>query len=338
MPTFTYPTNAELQVIAQDKLPALTMDDPIFQIMPVRERDTSLVMWEQRDNYIGLQQVRGMNGAPPNVKQVGAKRYQMQPGVYGEFIPIDELSLTERRRWGTFNEPVSIDDLVMENQDQLLSRQIDRMRQVGWTLLSTGAFSVPGPNGAILHTDTFPLQTFAAAVTWATVGTATPLADLGAVQLLGAGRGVNFGQGARAYMNRVTFNSFRNNTNPNDFGGRRGSGMEGINGLGRINELLTGDDLPNIVIYDEGYINDAGTFVRFIGNNKVVVVGQRAAGQTIGEMQMTRNANNDNLEPGAYSKVVDNGERAVPRVIEVHAGFNGGPALYYPGSIVLMTV
>jgi hypothetical protein len=76
----------------------------------------------------------------------------------------------------------------------------------------------------------------------------------------------------------------------------------------------------------------------FIPNNKVVVVGTRPAGQRVGEYRITRNANNPDLGPGPYMKVVDNGEDKVPREIDVHDGHNGGPVLYYPGAIVVMSV
>ena len=53
---------------------------------------------------------------------------------------------------------------------------------------------------------------------------------------------------------------------------------------------------------------------------------------------MTRNANNAGASPGMYVKVVDKGEDEVPRQIEVHLGFNGGPAVYYPSAVVKMAV
>jgi hypothetical protein len=338
MATYTYPTNAELQLIAQDKMPALQADRPAFQILPIVNHDTSLVMWEQMDNYIGLQQVRGLNGQPANVKPVGSKLFQSVPGVYGEFSLVDELLLVERRRLGGFNVPVSVDDLVMQRQDQLLGRRLDRIEQIIWTLLSTGTFSVAGPNGAILHTDNYTTQTYTAGVTWATVATATPLANFRAVQLLGRGRSAVFDAGAKAYMNRVTANSLLSNTNANDLAGRRTAGLASVMSIGDTNQVLLGEGLPQLVVEDSGYFNDSSTFVPFIPNNKVVVVGRRPAGQTIGEYQMVRNANNDNMAPGPYMKIVDNGEDHVPRSIEVHDGHSGGPAIFFPSAIVLMTV
>lgn len=338
MATYTYPTNAELQAIAQDKMPALQADRPAFQILPIVNHDTSLIMWEQQDNYIGLQQVRGLNGQPPNVRPVGSKLYQAIPGVYGEFSLIDEIMLTERRRLGGFNVPVSIDDLVMERQDQLLGRRLDRIEQIIWTLLATGTFSVAGPNGAVLHTDSYTTQTYTAGVTWATVATATPLANFRAVQLLGRGRSAVFDAGAKAYMNRVTANSLLSNTNANDLAGRRTSGLASVMSMQDTNQVLLGEGLPQLVVEDSGYFNDSSTFVPFIPNNKVIVVGRRPAGQSIGEYVMTRNAQNDGMAPGPYMKVIDNGEEHVPRSIEVHDGHNGGPAIMFPSAIVVMTI
>jgi hypothetical protein len=340
MATLIYPDNATLTEVAQVKQPMLLLNDPIFELMPIVEVDASKVIWDQEDDYLGLQQVRGINGAPPKVARTGAKQYEMKPGVYGEHEVIDEAELTNRRQPGSFNAPINIADLIARRQDKLLSRRIDRIRYIGWTLLTSGTFSVANADSQVIHTDTFALQTYTAGVTWATVATATPLANLRAVQLLGRGKGVNFGAGAQVFMNRVTANSLLSNTNSADLGGRRvvQDGQLIAMNIANVNTIMLGEDLPTIRIWDDGYLNDAGTFVPFIPNNKAVVVGARPAGQTIAQYQMTRNANNPDLEPGAYMKVIDKGENSVPRTIEVHDCHNGGPAIFYPGSVVIMTV
>lgn len=335
--TVTYPTNAELQAVAQDKLPNLIANRPIFSILPMRSVDTDVVMWDQEDNYVGLQQIRGLNGQPQRVKRVGGKRYLMSPGVYGEFLVVDEVEITRRRGYGTFNGSISIDDLVMRLQDQLLGRRLDRIEKIGWDLLTAGTFSVAGPDGLTYQTDTFSLQTFSAGTAWSTAATSTPLADFRAVQLLSRGHSVNFGAGAKAYMNRVTFNNLIKNTNAADLGGKRTTGLAPVNDINGLNVVLAGEDLPSIVIFDGGYQDDSDTFQPFIANAKVVVVGNRTDGAAIGEYQMTRNANNPNAAPGAYMKVKDEPNQ-VPRLIEVHDGHNGGPALYFPSAIVIMSV
>lgn len=335
---YVYPTNSELQLVAAEKAPVLVLADPIFRFVPIVDVDAHLLEWDQLDNFVGLQQVRGLNGQPGNVTAVGGTRFRATPGVYGEFMTIDEEELTTRRQFGSFATPVNITDLVMNRQDQLLNRRIDRIRYIIWKLITTGTFSVSNNNG-VVHTDTYTLQTYDAS-SWGTPSTATPLADARAVQLLGRGKGVSFGAGATEFMNRVTFNKMIANTNSADLAGRRTAGLSlaTVLSLADTNALLAGEDLPQIEVFDDGYLNDAGTFVPFIGDNISVVIGQRQGGQTIADYAMTRNANNPNLEPGAYMKIIDRGEEDVPRTIEVHDGHNGGPRIYYPGSIVIKDV
>lgn len=337
MPDFAFPTSNELLLIAQDKMPRLTQDRVGFQLFPLRNSDNYLISWEQRDIFAGLAQVRGLNGAPPKVQPLGAKRYQMQPGIYGEYRDLDEMELTVRRQWGSFNQPIDVADMTMDAQDYLLLRLLDRLESIIWTLAATFTFSVPGPLGAVLHTDSYTGTTFTASVPWATFATATPLANFRFIQLLGRGHSVNFGAVATAYMNRVTANNLLSNSNNADLYGRRTQGLGTFNSEAQVNQLLVGDDLPQIMVYDEGYIS-AGTFIPFIPDNRIVVIGKRPAGQTVGEMLLVRNANNPGMAPGIYQKVVDNGDEAPPRNIQVHAGVNAGPALYFPSSIISMQV
>ena len=335
MANFVYPTNAELTQIAQDKIPALVADRPIFEILPMATSDEFILLWEQKDNFQGLQQIRGINGAPGKVAQVGGNQFIVQPGIYGEFKAIDEQMVLTRRPWGTFGAAVNIADLILDAQEHLLQRRLDRIELIGWNVLQ-GTYSVAGPNGAVMATDSYTTQTFTAGTGWSTVADATPLTDFRSVKLKHRGHSVSFGATAKAFMNQVTFNSLINNTNTDDLFGRRQDGLSTINNVGDVNHLLAGDDLPQIAIYDEGYLDDSAAFQPFIPDNKVLVVGKRPAGQFIGEYRMTRNINNPDLAPGAYSRVII--EDHVPPTIEVHDGHSGGPVLWYPSAIVVMSV
>lgn len=341
MTTFVYPTNAELREIERTKLPRLTANRPAFDIMPMVDLDAATLLWEQKDNITGLQQPRGLGGPPPKVQNLGAKEWGVKPGYYGEFVRLDETQLTLRRPYGQFNGGIKIDDLVMEAQDQLLQRRLDRIEYIIWTVLVTGTFSALGLAGQVMATESYTLQTFTAGVPWATVATATPLQNLRDLQLLSRGYSVDFGAAAKLYVNRTTANNLLKNTNAADLYGRRMTGLSTANSLKDVNELITGEALPNIVIYDEGYIDDTGTFQLFIPNAKGVLIGRRTSGVVIGNYQMTRNANNIDLAPGAYTKVIDslqNSENAVPRTIDVHDGHNGGPAVFYPNAVVSLTL
>lgn len=337
MSNFVFPSAAELREIEQVKLPVLTMNDPLFSVMPIKTTENFIVMWEQKDNYTGLQGLRGLDGSPARVNMPGAKRFQMTPGVYGEFSQVSEEELTIRRQYGSFATPIDISDLVMERQDQLLSRRIDRIRQIGWSVLQ-GSFAVSGLQG-IVHTDAYPISRYTASVVWATRNTATPLQDFRNVQLFEEGRSCSFGPNATAYMNRRTFNDMVANLNASDLAGRRVTGLLSVLNLEEINRVLMGEGLPSVVIYNEGYLNDSGVWTPFIPNNRVIVVGSRPTGTAM-EYQMVRNATNPNMEPGAYTRVWDSAaeDGRPPRRIEVHDGHNGGPALFFPGDIVNMIV
>lgn len=340
MPTYSYPTSIDLALIEQDLIPRLEADRPVFDMFPVVTEDAEVIAWEQRDNYIGLMQVRGYNNEPPRVKRTGGKRYVMEPGVYGEHEPVDEKELTARRRWGTLGTPVAVDDLVMPIQEKLLGRQYDRIEWMIWQLMATGTFSVPGPTGAPVHTDSYTLQTYTATPTWATFATAVPLVDFRAVQLLARGHSVSFADDAVAYMNQATFNNLAQNTNNQDLYGRRTAGLGTFNNLAQINELLTGDMLPRIKIYDRGYLDETSTFQLFIPNNTVIVVGRRPVDAPVGNWVYSRNVNFEDgqVRAGPYYRVIDLGEQKVPRKLEVHRGFNGGLKLFFPSAIVKMTV
>lgn len=337
MVAFTYPTATELRQVEQEKLPRLMAARPIFDILPLEESDSHILTWEQRDNYTGLQQFRGLDGDPPRVKALGGRRFAMQPGVYGEFRRIDEQELTVRRPWGQWEGVVSVDDLVMDAQDHLLGRRLDRIEKIGWDLLVAGVFSVAGPTGTTVHTDAYTTQTYTAS-DWGTAATATPLADFRAVQLLGRGTSSGFGASARAYLNQVTFNRLVANTNANDLAGRFSVLQNTVRSAQSVNEVQSGEGLPRLVIYDEGYLDETGAFQLYIPDDKVVVVGQRSSGAAVGGYRMTRNAQNPGMAPGPYTLVIDRGEMTVPRTVEVHDGHSGGPVLYLPGAIVVMSV
>ncbi len=333
---YAYPTSVELTTIGQDFMAAMALDDPAFQLFPIALTDNHLLEWEQRDNYRGLQQIRGLNGEPPRVAPLGMKRYLYEPGVYGEFLPIDEAELTRRRQFGTFGTPIPVADLVTEKQEQLIAREVARMRQVIWALLSTGTFTVLNAHGALVHAGTFPLQTYTATTPWSARGTATPRSDFQAQQLLSRGHGVSLGRKARTFMNRVTANNLLSNSNAADLGGRRAAAGSTYNSIAGINTILADDDLPQVEVLDDGYYDDAGVFRLFLPDGKTVTVGARNSGESLGNYRLTRNAQNVNAAPGPYD-IVDESERP-PKKIDVHRGHNGGVVIYWPSAIVIGNV
>jgi len=336
--TFTFSTPMELKVVEQDLLPTLVEDDPVFKILPIEEVATTRLRWRQLDNFTGLQQVRGLNGKPKNVKMVGMNEFEYKPGYYGEFVTFDEEELTERGEMGSWDEPADINDLVGLGQQFLLQRRVDRIRYINFQLLANGSFTVANGRGEVMHVDSFAIQTLTASVAWGTFATATPIANIRAAQLLSRGHSVDFGRKAELWMNRGTFNNFIGNTNANDLFGRRADYGSTFNEVDAVNKLLAANDLPSIVIYDKTYNDDNNVTQLFLPNNRAILVGNRTNGARIGAYRMTRNAGNPKGEPGAVTRVIDRREFEVPGSLELHDMHNGGPILELPSSIVSLTV
>ena len=338
----TYPSNVMLKLIERDLLPVLTADDPIFKLFPMVSEDTSLLQWEVMDNYSGLQAVRGLNGQPGRVTNLGGKKYECKPGYYGEFAEITEAEITEKRVLGTFGDPISLDKEIIEKQRFLLNRRLLRIKKILWTLLTTGTFSVAKENGQILHTDTFTLTTITPATPWSTLATSTPLKDirLGKVTAQ-TGHSVVFDKTAQMYMNENSVNNLLNNTKASDIGGKRLAAGATFNSLADYNKVLMDQDLPEIVPWHDGYYDDDKVFQLFIPNGKAVLIGRRLDNMTVGDYAMTRNAQNEGLAPGPYTIVTDSlnkGSNPVPRTVRVDDGHNGGPRIYYPSAIAVFNI
>jgi hypothetical protein len=158
MATYTYPPTEELMAVESDKFEALSADDPFRPFMPERNVEDWLLRWSVAGYAGGLQQLRGLNGDPTYVARVGASDYIMKPGVYGEFMTVDEEEMTTRaaRFYPGGQGRVDITDLVLGLQDQLLDRRMRLIRYIRATLFMTGTFAVADKKGAggYRHTDT----------------------------------------------------------------------------------------------------------------------------------------------------------------------------------------
>jgi hypothetical protein len=327
--------------IERDKLPTLKGDDPIFTHFPEITINEWVISWEQWDNISGMTQHRGLNGAPPPVTPVGIRRMNLEPGVYGEHALIDERELTVRRQTGTFGTPIDLSDIVLSRSDQLASRDYTRVRYLMWTLLQTGAYSAVDKFNVVDNQYQFTPQTFTAATPWSTAATSTPLADLRQVANLNSlGTSAVFDDTATAYMNMTTLNRALANSNAADLGGRRFQYGQSLNTSNDLTKLFMENNLPQIKVIQDGYFDEVSkAFTKYVTDGKVVVIGKRPAGETIGNFVLSRQANNPNFAPGRYIRTIDKDLSAMgPRSIEIHRGFNGLPLIKYPRAIVIMNV
>ena len=265
-------------------------------------------------------------------------RTNMQPGVYGGFAEIDEEEITIRRDEGTFNQPMDMSSMVLERTVQVTDAEVRLREFLSWQIFATGSYTSFDVKGAIIDQKSFTQRVFTAVVAWSSTTTATPLSDMSAVSLLHRGFSVRFDRAATGYINLGTANNVRLNTNATDLGGKRRDMGATFNSMKDINELFLENDLPTLMTYDQGYYDTSGVFHTYIPDNTVIMKGIREGNSPIGEWIMTRNGNNPGAAPGIYMRVFDNLDRAVPRAIQVHRGFNGGVNVLYPSAIPVMQV
>jgi hypothetical protein len=339
VPTYSYPSNAELREVSREYISLLSgtdnpNTDPIFRHFAIRTVDADTVIWEQGRNVSGLQQYRGAGGEFPPVATIGSDRYVVTPGYYGEKSVIFETDILRMRRPATFADTTDITTLVRDRVEQLAQREIDRMRNIGWTLATTGTFSVTGQDGVnAVHQDTYSTQSIAFS-DWSDVANATPIADMRRMKLLQRGSGVMFNATSRAYANQVTINYLLNNRNANDLGGKLIVNGNNIITLADINRVLSENDLPQIFTYDDGYLTtpDPASFVPFIGDDKLVVFGSRMDGEPVAAFEQTINAQTGS--PGPDVAVV---ETDYPKAVTVYRSVNYAPTIQHVRAIVWAT-
>lgn len=348
-----FANNYSLREIAQEKVAVLTLNDPVFtDIMPITSENTDEVVWQQRDSYRGLMQPRSLGGPYSVITREGQSTYKMKPGYYGDQKVMDEQFLVSSRQIGTTNAPIDLTVEQGKDQDHLLTRAIQRLKLVAWKFVCTGAYSVLDAMGNVIAADATSITPFTVAVAWSDHANSTPLADLRKVKTRHRGKSVNFGKNAKLYLNSTDVNHLLSNTNQNDLGAKRfiqvssSSSVSQPLSLADVNTYLLGCDLPQIVEWDDTYIDDAGTTQLYIADGFGALIGARDLGEPVANFIMTRNAEmlmsgEAVVGNGANGKVtgLDNLfynfalKRTPARGIS-SMGFNGAPAVFFPSAVV----
>lgn len=351
-----YPNAVETHEIDQDLISGPQgeeTDDVTLSLLPRQNENTHNVRWLQLDNYYGIMGMRGLDGSPSKVIEVGTSSYVYEPGVYGEFMEIGEREMTSRAAPMNPNLPIPVTDLVTIRMRQLRGRQYDRIRYNIWTLLGTGTLNIPanGPTGFTTYQDSYSIQTYTAPIPWSSTSTATPIQNLQYLQQLGVGHSVDLGAKANLFMNQVTANRMLNNSNAADFGGRRNSYGATLNNMVDAVNYFAAQNLPKPTIFDEGFMpyqqqgpitNSAVQFQKFIPNGLSICFGVRKNNAPVGRFKMTLQGVGGAVSSEPYSFIQDFATgslapRTVPPKLVIQMGFNGGPVLEYPSSVIAFT-
>lgn len=335
------PTAYELHQLQMELFPRYLNNGPGLEILPIRETEDPFIVLNQPDSFMGLQGHRGL-GKPteqvfPRYNPWGTYR-QIVPGYWGEHDQLDEEILTN---WADPNRCGQVFDAtahINRLQQRLLERRANRVLYNIWQLLTFGRYTALDSSGQTIFEGQFNIQNIVVPIPWTNFPGSFPLRDFRTVKLLQRGSSVSFGTCARAYMNQETANLLFANTNTIDVGRIGLSACCTFMSPEMINQQFAAQGLPQIVVTDEGYLDDSGVFNTFIPFGKVIIVGCRPNNEPIGNYWLTRNAVGCSITSGFWQKLTDTCEMSVPRKIILYDGHNGGPALHYSRGIVVLTV
>jgi hypothetical protein len=346
---YKFPTNVEMDVTTQEyqrdgkKLEGM-------KILPVNNKSTTRVEWDEKDNETGKTSVHTMDTDPRIRRRPGSKTHSFEPIPRKETELVKESELLQARALGTLGGVIDLEEYVLDCFRRGMNLDDIAMEEEIWAALDGEL--VIDENGVKLNEE-FPIQEFTPTVPWDQLATATPLKDMNAVKLMFAGTGAS-AEGSVAYSNQLTFNRILENTNVNDL---RGFNVDNFRAatfdMEQFNKMMIARGLPMWKIYDEGYYpENSQNFKRFMRNGRVTIIGKRAPGQNVGDYILTPTLHRfekGRPAPGRFAFMTVNGQPSTagrmgisgeqlgqhgnPSFGVVH-GFYGGPRLQYARSVV----
>lgn len=310
------------------------------EILPERGRSALKLKYDRELRRGGMTFAHALDADPRLISRVGREKYEVEPAYFMEGFYLAHSDLLTIRQDNVLNERAGR-DLVTEQFAALDQRLAVRQEWLIWSALK-GAVSIVDENG-VSYTETWDVQTYDASAgggtLWTTTATADPIKDFGAVRKLARGKGFTF-QGARAYMNQTTADLLLSNAKLIGL-------LEKDNRAGLVvtaeSALQYFSSIAGVVptVYDEGYIDDSNTWIPFIPDNRVVVVGRTTMGEELGYLGSVPSASNggiDNPQPGKFAVVEDEVNGNKNPHYAGYVGWFGAPVLFHPEYICYMTV
>ena len=347
----TFPTNAELNEVVQAFKP-----DPSqyigMQILPMNTSMYQEVQWDEIDHDRGLTAPHVMGTDPKNDKRMGSTLRKYTPIPFKETDLLKEDEILRARQLGTMAGTLDLSMEIAKIARDRFNKTMARVEKLRWDTLK-GSIAID-ENG-VKVTETFAIQTYTPATPWSTLATSTPIKDLDACKLLFRKTGAST-QGAKLYINQTNANRLVENLNANDLRGFQNSNFVNLAySIQELNKIMAARGLPEIVVYDEGYVDESDTFVPFIGDTEAILVGKRMGGESVGDFMSTPSLhNNVNGQPGpGYFSIIEvNGQpseqvgsvslgqlgTAKNPKVEITGGIYGGTRLIYPKSVIKLVV
>jgi len=272
--------------------------------------DQILIDFRRPQNY-GLTKPAVPGEESKHVYAGGIKQRLVTPGHFQEAAKLTRNDLIAIRKLGTLDQVEDGREILARKIRWLAKRAKDRMEWLGFQALQ-GSITVN--EGGINYTVTFPLApefTPTAGVLWTNPITATPIDDLRTWSQLGAaGHGFLF---TKAYMNRATYNvavktnKFDTLFNSTAAGWSVGQMPKGMRSADLANDLMRRymQDVPQIVIHDEGYHLETQNTAQMTAGTATAVVND-AANFAVGNSVTIESASTDSLEIKTIQSIVGN--------------------------------
>lgn len=347
----TFPTNAELNEVVQAF--EASPEDYIGQtILPNEESMFQEVRWDERDHDRGLTAPHVMGTDPKIDKRQGSVTRSYTPIPFKETDLLKEDEILRARQLGTMAGTLDLSAEIARIAKDRFDKTQARKEKLRWDTLK-GAISI-NENGVVIN-ETFAVQSHTPLVDWDTAATAKPLADFNALKLKFRKTGAS-AAGAKAYMNQVTANWLLENQNAADLKGFQNQNFAHLPySVEEMNKILSIRGLPEIVVNDDGYVDEADDYIPFLSDAEVIVVGKRRKGQHVGSWVSTPSLHEDRNgqpAPGYFSIIEVNGQPSEqvgsvsmaqlglsknPKV-EITGGEYGGTRLVYPKSVIKFIV
>lgn len=351
MLTFTFPTNFQLNLLAQE----LVIDPAAFigigRLAPVMDFYTQRVQWEHLDLERGMTAPHVMGTDPKIDRRPGSVLREYTPIAFKQSDLVKEEELLRAREIGTIGNVVSCDRICARI---LAARKLKTWVRLEWSIWQMFSGNLAIDENNVKVSEVFPVQTFATTVPWATHATATPLKDVTAACLKFRGTGAT-GQGGVIYLNQTDLNDLLQNKNDDDIWGFRGNNFLALTySLDDLNKIFAARGLPSFELYDQGYIDANGTWTPFIPNGHPILLGKRVQqGQVVANFASTPSMHrieNGIWAPGYFTIIEVNGGpntgsatmsgeglgRSSNPNIKLTGGIYGGPILWYPLSVIAL--
>lgn len=308
------------------------------------------VQWDERDHDRGLTAAHAMGTDPKIDKRMGSTLRKYTPICFKESDLLKEDEILRARQLGTMAGTLDLSDEIARIARNRYVKTMARIEKLRWDCLK-GAIAID-ENGVKVN-ESFAIQTHNVTTVWDDLDDARPLHDLNTVKLLFRKTGAS-AQGAKMYMNQQTANLLLENNNPDDLKGFQNSNFTHLPySVEEMNKILAARGLPDIVVYDNGYVDEDNTFQPYLAFGEVIIVGNRPAGQSVGDFMSTPSLHNQiggQPAPGYFAGIEVNGVPSDqagsvsmsqlglgknPKV-EIFGGIYGGPRLIYPKSIIAL--